>query len=157
MVRNYYHELFHNSSLHNEFKQVQKYFYEFSDFLVNVMHVSDVGARLVGKAAFLDNCSALRECGIHESPRQLLNKVKGLKLVELKDGETCCGWGSTFATKFEGIATELAAKKVEQIQDSGAEIVISTDMGCLMHLEGYITKNSIPLKVMHLADVLAGN
>jgi L-lactate dehydrogenase complex protein LldE len=82
--------------------------------------------------------------------------VKGLKLVEMKDGDTCCGWGSTFATKFEGIATELAAKKVNQILDSGAEYVISTDMGCLMHLQGYINKNTVPLKVMHLADVLAG-
>jgi len=104
----------------------------------------------------MDNCSALRECGIHESPRLLLSKVKGLKLVELKDSETCCGWGSTFATKFEGIATQLAEKKVKQILDSGAEVVISTDMGCLMHLEGYIAKNNIQLKVMHLADVLAG-
>jgi len=155
MVKNYYPEMFHNSSLHNEYKLVQKYFYEFSDFLVNIMHVTDVGARLVGKAVFLDNCAAMRECGIHESPRKLLGKVKGLKLLELKDNETCCGWGSTFATNFEGIATQLAEKKVKQILDTGAEIVISTDMGCLMHLEGYIAKNKIELKVMHLADVLA--
>lgn len=157
MVKNYYPELFHNSSLHNEYKQVQKYFYEFSDFLVNVMHVTDVGARMVTKAVFMDNCSALRECGIHESPRLLLSKVKGLKLVEMPDNETCCGWGSTFATRFEGIATQLADKKIKQAQSIGAEVIISTDMGCLMHLEGYIAKNNIAMRVMHLADVLAAN
>ncbi|MBL0342331.1 MAG: (Fe-S)-binding protein [Bacteroidetes bacterium] len=155
MVKNYYPEVFHNSSLHNEYKQVQKYFFEFSDFLVNIMHVNDVGARLVAKATFLDNCSALRECGIHESPRLLLNKVKGLKLVEMKDDDTCCGWGGSFASRYEDIAVKLAEKKVDQVLKSGAEIIISTDTGCLMHLEGYISKNNIPLKVMHLADVLA--
>lgn len=155
MVKNYYPEMFHNSSLHNEYKQVQKYFFELSDFLVNVMHVSDVGARYVSKVTYLDNCSALRECGIHESPRLLLSKVKGLKLVEMKEGDTCCGWGGTFASRFEDIAVKLAEKKVEQIMKSGAETVVSTDMGCLMHLNGYIEKNNVPLKVMHLVDVLA--
>ncbi len=155
MVKNYYPELFHNSSMHNEYKQVQKYFYEFSDFLVNVMHVTDVGARLVAKAVFMDNCSAMRECGIHESPRLLLSKVKGLKLVDIPDNETCCGWGGTFATRFESIATQLAEKKVSQALNVGAEIIISTDMGCLMHLEGYIAKNNVAIRVMHLADVLA--
>jgi L-lactate dehydrogenase complex protein LldE len=110
---------------------------------------------MVGKVAFLDNCSALRECGIHESPRLLLNKVKGLKLVEMKDAETCCGWGGTFASRFEDIAVKLAEKKVEQILKTGAEIVVSTDMGCLMHLDGFIKQNNIDLKVMHLADLLA--
>ncbi|MBK7388555.1 MAG: (Fe-S)-binding protein [Bacteroidetes bacterium] len=157
MVKNYYPEMFHNSSLHNEYKQMQKYFFELSDFLVNIMHVSDVGAKLNTKATFLDNCTAMRECGIHESPRLLLSKVKGLKLVEMRtsDTETCCGWGGVFASRFEEIAVKLAEKKVEQILKTGAEVAISTDMGCLMHLEGYINKNNIPLKVMHLADVLS--
>lgn len=155
MVKHYYPEMFHNSSLHNEYKMMQKYFYELSDFLVNVMRVTDVGARLVGKAVFLDNCSALRECGIYESPRILLNKVKGLKLVPIADKETCCGWGGTFASQYEGIATALAEKKLKQVADAGADYIISTDMGCLMHLEGFISKNKLPVKVMHLADVLA--
>jgi L-lactate dehydrogenase complex protein LldE len=155
MVKKYYPGLFHNSSLHNEFKHVQKNFHEFSDFLVKVMNVTDVGARLIGTACFLDNCSAMRECGIFESPRILLSKVKGLKLVDLSDPDLCCGWGNTFAIKYEDIAVKLAEKKVEQILKAGAEVVISTDMGCLMHLEGYAKKNGVELRVMHLADVLA--
>jgi L-lactate dehydrogenase complex protein LldE len=147
--------MFHNSSLHNEYKNVQKYFFEFSDFLVNVMHVTDLGAKLNAKATYLDNCSAMRECGISQSPRLLLSKVRGLKLTEMRDTDTCCGWGGVFATRFEEIAVKLAEKKVDQILKTGAEVVISTDMGCLMHLEGYINQHQIPLKTMHLADVLA--
>jgi L-lactate dehydrogenase complex protein LldE len=157
MVRNYYPEMFHNSALHNEYKQVQKYFIEYSDFLVNVMNVSDVGATLEGAAAYLDNCSAMRECGIKESPRTLLSKVRGLTLTELPEADMCCGWGGTFANKFEDISVKLAEKKVDSILSTGANIVISTDMGCLMHLEGFIKKNNIDLKVMHLADVLVSD
>lgn len=156
MVRNYYPEMFHNSSLHNEFKQVQKHFYEFSDFLVNVMHVTDVGAKLDGTAVYLDNCSALRECGISEAPRLLLSKVRGLKLVEFTDSQMCCGWGNTFASKFEDIAVKLAEKKLDQMEKLGADIIISTDMGCLMHLEGVMKKRGMNGKVMHIADILSG-
>jgi len=155
MVKNYYPELFHNSSLHNEYKNLQKHFYELSDFLVNILNVTDVGAKFNARATFLDNCSAMRELNIHSAPRLLLSKVKGLKLVEMSDGETCCGWGGTFASKYEDIAVKLAEKKVDEILKTGAEVVISTDMGCLMHLEGYMVKNGIEVKVMHLAEVLA--
>jgi L-lactate dehydrogenase complex protein LldE len=149
--------MFHNSALHNEYKQVQKYFYELSDFLVNIMNVSDVGASLEGTAAYLDNCSALRELGVQTPPRTLLSKVRGLNVVDIADADMCCGWGGTFANKFEDIAVKLAEKKVDSILEAGANIVISSDMGCLMHLEGFIKKNNIDLKVLHLADVLANN
>jgi L-lactate dehydrogenase complex protein LldE len=158
MVKNYYPEMFHNSSMHNEFKHVQKHFYELSDFLVNVLNVSDTGSRLVGSAVFLDNCSALRECNVQAPPRLLLNKVKGLKLIEIDEPDMCCGWGNTFATKFEDIAVRLAERKLEQIIKTGADFVISTDMGCLMHLEGVMKKSGEDrLRVKHLADVLAYN
>jgi len=77
--------------------------------------------------------------------------------VELPDADMCCGWGGTFANKFEDIAVKLAEKKVDAILSAGANMVISTDMGCLMHLEGFIKKNNIDVKVMHLADVLASD
>ena len=80
MVKNYYPELFHNTALHNEYKQIQKNMYEFSDFVVNVLNVTDVGARLDGVATYHDACSALRECNIKKEPRILLSKVKGLQL-----------------------------------------------------------------------------
>jgi len=155
MIKNYYSEMFHNSMLHNEFKSIQKNIYEFTDFLVNVMHVTDVGAKLNGVAAYHDACNALRELKIKEAPRALLSKVKGLTLREMDESEMCCGFGGTFAGKFENIAFALAEEKTNHALKTGAEYIISTDMGCLMHLEGYLKKNNIAIKVMHIADVLA--
>ena len=155
MIKNYYGDLFHNSALHNQYKQVRKNIIEFSDFLVNVLKVTDVGAKLDGIATYHDACSALREYGVKEEPRILLRNVKGLELREMKDSETCCGFGGTFAVKFEPIAVGMAEQKIENVEATEANFLVSTDISCLMHLDGYIKKNQKPIKIMHLADVLA--
>jgi L-lactate dehydrogenase complex protein LldE len=155
-VRNYYSKLFDNSSHHNEVKDLQKRTFELSEFLVNVLQVDDFGASLTGKATYHDSCAGLRECKIKTEPRQLLSKVKGLELVEMNDVETCCGFGGTFAVKFEGISTAMADQKVTNALATGAEYIISTDLSCLMHIDGYIRYKGVKLKALHLADVLAG-
>ena len=155
MVKNYYPEMFHNSILHNEYKQVQKHMIEFSDFLVNVLKINNIGATLNGSATYHDACSALRENKIKREPRVLLEKVKGLKLVEMENTETCCGFGGTFAVKYEPIAVGMAEQKVNHAIATGAEYLISTDSSCLMHMDGYIKKHHIKLQIMHLVDVLA--
>lgn len=155
MIKNYYGDLFHNSALHNQYKQVRKNIVEFSDFLVNVLKVTDVGAQLDGIATYHDACSAIREYGIKEEPRTLLRNVKGLELREMKDTETCCGFGGTFSVKFEPIAVGMAEQKVENAEATEANYLISTDISCLMHLDGYIKKKQKGIKIMHLADVLA--
>jgi len=155
-VRNYYSKLFDNSSHHNEVKDLQKRTFELSEFLVNVLQVDDFGASLPGKATYHDSCAGLRECKIKTAPRQLLSKVKGLELVEMNDVETCCGFGGTFAVKFESISTAMADQKVNNALATGAEYIISTDLSCLMHIDGYIRYKGVQLKALHLADVLAG-
>jgi L-lactate dehydrogenase complex protein LldE len=154
-VRNYYSKLFDNSSVHNSVKGLQKRVYELSEFLTDVLKIEDIGARLDGKATYHDSCAALRECGIKDAPRKLLSKVKGLELVELQDVETCCGFGGTFSVKFEPISVAMADQKVNNALSTGADYLISTDLSCLMHIEGYIKKRGHHLKAMHLADVLA--
>src|SRR5215831_4955687 len=154
-VRNYYPKLFDNSSRHNDVKDLQKRIFEFSDFMVNVLHVEDVGASLHTKATYHDSCAGLRECRIKQEPRKLLSNVKGLELVEMNEVETCCGFGGTFAVKFEPIAIAMADQKVGNAKDTKAEYLISTDLSCLMHLEGYIRHKGYPLKTLHIADVLA--
>src|SRR5690606_20065855 len=109
---------------------------------------------MIGRAVYHDSCSALRDCGIKEEPRKLLSHVGGLELVPMKDQETCCGFGGTFSAKFEGISSAMAEQKVNHAIDVDAEYIISTDSSCLLQLEGYINKNKIPIKTMHLADVL---
>jgi L-lactate dehydrogenase complex protein LldE len=154
-VRNYYSTLFNNSSLHNEVRDLGKRIYEFSSFLVNVLGVEDLGAALFGKATYHDSCAALRECRIKEEPRKLLSRVKGLEMLEMDDVETCCGFGGSFAVKFESISVAMADQKVNNALQTGADYIISTDLSCLMHLDGYIRHKGYPNRTMHIADVLA--
>jgi L-lactate dehydrogenase complex protein LldE len=156
-VRNYYATLFDNSSLHNNVRDLQKRIFEFSSFLVNVLGVVDVGASLYGKATYHDSCAALRECRIKEEPRKLLAHVKGLELLEMNDVETCCGFGGSFAVKFESISVAMADQKVNHALQTGADYIISTDLSCLMHLDGYIRHKEYPIRTMHIADVLANS
>ncbi|MBE9585082.1 (Fe-S)-binding protein [Mucilaginibacter sp. JRF] len=155
MVKNYYNDLFTNTIVHNKCRNIQSNIYELSDFLVNILQFDYFGAELDGRAVYHDSCSALRECHIKDEPRQLLSKVFGLELVELKDNETCCGFGGTFAVKFEAIASAMAQQKVDNALAAGADYIISTDASCLLHLQAYIDKNNLPIKTYHLADVLA--
>ena len=155
MVKNYYPELFHNTVLHNEYKIIQKNIFELSDFLVNVLNVTDIGAKLNGSATYHDSCSGLREIGLKQEPRLLLSKVKGLEIREMADNETCCGFGGTFSVKYESIAVGMAEQKIMNAEATNADYIISTDLSCLMHMEGDLQKHGKKLKVMHLADVLA--
>jgi L-lactate dehydrogenase complex protein LldE len=155
MVRNYYPELFNNSSLHNQFKQIQKNIFEFTDFLVTELKVDDLGAEFESVITYHDACAALREYGIKEQPRKLLSKVRGLQLNEMQGNDVCCGFGGTFSVKFEQISTAMGEQKVENAINSGAEYIVSTEASCLMHLEGYIKKQKLPIKTMHIVDILA--
>ncbi len=154
-IRNYYSKLFENSSVHNEVKDLGKRVFEFSEFMLDILKVEDVGAILNGKATYHDSCAGLRECKIKEEPRRLLSHVKGLEIAEMNDVETCCGFGGTFAVKFESISVAMGEQKVEHALATGADYLISTDHSCLMHLQGYIKQKGYNLQTMHLADVLA--
>ncbi len=154
-VRNYYTKLFDNSSVHNAVKDMRNRIFEFSEFMVNVLNIETIGAKLNGKATFHDSCAGLRECKIKEEPRKLLSNVEGLELIEMENTDTCCGFGGSFAVKFEAISIGMADQKVDNALATGAEYMISTDLSCLMHLDGYIKKRGYDLKTMHIADVMA--
>ncbi len=154
-VRNYYPKLFENSASHIQVKELGKKVFEFTEFLTDVLKIENFGASLPGKATYHDSCAALRECRIKEGPRSLLGHVKGLELVEMQDNETCCGFGGTFSVKFEAISLGMAEQKVQHAMATGAEYLISTDLSCLMQLDGYIKNKNLPIKTMHMADVLA--
>jgi L-lactate dehydrogenase complex protein LldE len=154
-VKNYYPTLFNNTSLHNQVKALSEKVFELSDFLVNVLGIEDLGASFPAKVTYHDSCAALRECNIKQEPRKLLSHVKGLQLVEMNDVETCCGFGGTFAVKFEPISAAMGDQKIVNALATEAEYIISTDMSCLMHLQGIINFQQKPIQVMHLADVLA--
>lgn len=138
-----------------EVKNISNHIYEFSEFLTKVLNITDVGATLNAKATYHDSCAALRECNIKEAPRTLLQHVKGLELIEMEETSVCCGFGGTFAVKFEPISIAMADQKINHALATGAEYIISTDISCLMHLSGYIQHKKYPLQTLHIADVLA--
>jgi L-lactate dehydrogenase complex protein LldE len=155
MVKNGFNDLFTNTIVHNKCRSLQSNIFELSEFLIHVLKKDYFGAELEGKAVYHDSCSGLRECKIKDEPRQLLSKVHGLEMVEMKDTDMCCGFGGTFAVKFDSISSAMAEQKINNALAMEADYIISTDLSCLLHLDGYIEKNNIPIKTMHIADVLA--
>lgn len=155
-VKNYYNTMFtEDSSFRYELKALQSRIFELSDFLVNVLQFTDFNASFPVSATYHDSCAALRECKLKKEPRVLLEKVAGLQLKEMEDVETCCGFGGTFAVKFDAISSAMADQKINHATATGAEYIISTDISCLMHIGSYGEKNGSNIKTMHLADVLA--
>ena len=154
-VRNYYKKLFEDSPLVEQINNLSNRLFEFTELLTDKLMVTDFGAVLNINATYHDSCAGLRECNIKEGPRKLLSYVKGLNLIEMKDVETCCGFGGTFAVKFDSISVAMADQKLNHVLETNAELIISTDLSCLMHINGCITEKNHPLKTMHIADVLA--
>ncbi|HLV95471.1 MAG TPA: (Fe-S)-binding protein [Candidatus Acidoferrales bacterium] len=155
MVRNFYPELLAGAGLVDEARSVGKRVYEFSEFLVKVAGVSDVGARFAHRVAFHDACHGLRELHIKQEPRELLRHVGGLELIEMPRSEECCGFGGTFATKFGMISAAMGETKAGNAEASGAEYLASTDPSCLLHIDGILRRRNSRVRAIHLASILA--
>ena len=131
--------------------------YELTDFLVNVARLDAVPGNLNGTITYHDSCAGLRELSVKTQPRQLLAKVPGLRLIEMEEAETCCGFGGTFAVKFGEISTHIAERKCANIAASGADAVVLGDLGCMLNIEGRLRRRGdTKTKVLHVAEVLAG-
>jgi L-lactate dehydrogenase complex protein LldE len=130
--------------------------FELVSFLTDVMGMERVAARYQGTVTYHDSCSGLRELGIKAQPRKLLGTVEGLTLAELHDAEVCCGFGGTFCVKYPEISVRMVSDKVESIEQSGADTLLAGDMGCLLNMAGRLKRLEKPVKVRHVAEVLAG-
>jgi len=156
MVKVFYQELFHNNlSLLNIVKKISARTFEFTDFLVNVLNITDVGAEYGGVLTYHDSCHMLRELGVGDTPRELIRSVKGIEFTEMEMHDACCGFGGTFSVKFPDVSVSMLDEKIDCITKSGADTVVSADMGCLMNIGGALSRRKIPIKVMHIADLLA--
>lgn len=129
--------------------------WEFSRFLLDVLHLDDVGARMESIVTYHDSCHALRELGVKAGPRRLLANVRGLTLKEMDIAEECCGFGGTFSVKFDEVSGGMARTKIASILKTGADTVVSIDSSCLMQLQGALLRAGAPVRTMHLAEVLA--
>ncbi|MGI8603760.1 MAG: (Fe-S)-binding protein [Verrucomicrobiales bacterium] len=156
MVKNFYLELFRGQPEADEVRRLAAKTWEFSEFIFTFLGVREVGASFPGRVTFHDGCHSLRELGTKQAPRELLRAVRGLELVEMKEAETCCGFGGTFAIKFPQISTAMAEVKGQSVIETNADYVISTDSSCLMQIEGWLERHSRrEIRCLHLAEVLA--
>lgn len=155
-IRCHYPEMFANDDqLLPRFEALSAKSYELVSFLVDVLGVDTVEAVFDHHVTYHDSCSALRELGIKEQPRKLLGKVAGLQLTEMQGTDICCGFGGTFCVKYPEISGRMAADKVAAVEASGADILLSGDLGCLLNLAGKIWREGKPTRVYHVAEVLA--
>ena len=157
MVRHHYRELFAKEPrLLARAERVGARTFEFTEFLVDVLGVTDVGASWHGDVTYHDSCHLLRGLGVKDQPRALLGKVRGLNLIEMTRSDECCGFGGTFSAKYPEISEALLETKLANIQATGARAVVGCDMGCLMHMQGMIRRRELPITVHHIAEILAG-
>ena len=155
MMRVFYLDLFRDDpELLEQAQDLSGKVYEFSEYLVKVLGVEEVGAGYPGAVTYHPSCHLLREAEVREEPIKLLGRVQGLELRDLPQAETCCGFGGTFAVKFPHISEAMLADKAQNIKDSGAETLVSCDMGCLMNIEGALSRQDSEIKVRHLAQIL---
>ena len=129
--------------------------HEFSDFLVNVMGVEDVGASFAGRVTWHDACHALRDLNIKSEPRRLLQKVRGLEFIEMPNADACCGFGGTFSVKFPEISVAILDNKIAAIEQAGVRAVVAADASCLMQIGGRLSRLGSMVQALHLAEVLA--
>jgi L-lactate dehydrogenase complex protein LldE len=129
--------------------------YELSEFLVDVLGVTDVGAYFPHRATYHPTCHSLRMLGVGDKPLRLLREVRGLDLVELPAAGECCGFGGTFAVKNAETSTAMGADKARHVRGTGAEVLVAGDNSCLLHIGGLLSRERSGVRVLHLADVLA--
>ena len=131
--------------------------YELSQFLVDVLGVTDPQSSFRGKVTYHDSCHLKRGLGVFEAPRKLLRAIPGVSLIEMEDSDRCCGFGGVFSMKYPHISCRMVEKKIESILATGAQFVTSGDIGCLMNIGGMISRSGYPVKPIHLAEILAGD
>ena len=157
MIRDHYPGLFDDDAeTSHRAHALARRTYELVSFLRDIRGLDDVDARFDGTVTYHDSCSGLRELGVKEQPRALLGVVAGLSLVELPGAETCCGFGGTFCVKYPEISNRMVDDKAREIEETGADLLLAGDMGCLLNMAGKLKRRNSRVRVRHVAEVLAG-
>jgi L-lactate dehydrogenase complex protein LldE len=156
MVLHHYPELFPEGTAdHERAKSVASRTFEFTQFLVDELEITDVGAAFPHKVTYHASCHLLRGLRGRDEPKQLLGAVKGLELVPLNEEETCCGFGGVFSVIYPEVSQLMIEAKVRNIEASGTDTIVACDAGCLMNIAGGLKKVDSPVKAMHLIEILA--
>jgi L-lactate dehydrogenase complex protein LldE len=157
MVHKHYPELFDPSEAeHAPLSALAGRTYELMSFLTGIAGVEKVSASCNRKVTYHDSCAGLRELKVKQQPRDLLNTVEGLELVEMKEPEVCCGFGGLFCVKYSDISGDMVEKKADDVVTTGADLVAMGDVGCLLNVEGRLNRRGEKIEAVHVAEVLAG-
>lgn len=157
MVKHQYPALFENGSIwQKRAMAVSSKIFELTEYLVDILKIEDVGATFNGTVTYHDSCHLLRNLGVADQPRKLIARVKGARLVEMKNSDKCCGFGGTFAVKYPDISTAILEEKVDNIIASGADAVVGCDISCLMNIQGMLSRRGSSIRTIHIAQLLAG-
>jgi len=156
MIKHHYLELFPEGSEEHELaKALSERIYEFTEYLVHVLRVTDLGAVYPHKVTYHASCHYLREMGLSDEAQLLLSSVKGLELLPLQEEDTCCGFGGAFSVTFPEVSRSMMENKVKNIIAAGADTIVTTEPGCLMNIAGGLRNVRSPIRAMHIIDVLA--
>ncbi len=158
MIKRHYPEVFENDSIYlPKARALAQKTHELMGFLAKFgPGTKAIAAKCAAKVCYHDSCSSLREVGVKDEPRALLNVVDGLTLAEMKDPQICCGFGGLFSVKYPEISERMADDKIADVLASGADTLVAGDLGCLLHLAGRAEKTGKTLRVRHAAEILAG-
>ncbi len=155
MVRVFYKELDIEPALRPALDDLGRKIFEFTEFLVDVAQKAEIGGSFPHRVTYHDSCHLLRELGVKEQPRRLIRSIPDIDFVEMEKPDTCCGFGGTFSYKMAEVSLAMVARKCRYIEESGAEYVVGADSSCLMNIEGYLRKNNLRARALHIADLLA--
>jgi L-lactate dehydrogenase complex protein LldE len=157
MIREHVAELFAGDpALAEPAKALAAKTYELTSFLVDVMGMPTAVAEFEGSATYHDSCSGLRELGVKSQPRRLLKGVAGLEMKEMANEEVCCGFGGTFCVKYPDVSNKMVSEKTAAIAESGADVLLAGDLGCLLNMSGKLSREGRPIRAFHVAEMLAG-
>lgn len=158
MVKVHYPSLFPDDpSMQERCRQLASRVFEFSEFLVKVLGVKEVESSYSGRVTYHHSCHLLRELGIKDEPLQLLKSVRGLEYVEMEKADQCCGFGGTFSMRYPEISQAIMDDKMEQIKKAKVDVVVMNDAGCMLNISGRLNRLGERTKVLHLAEILAGD
>ncbi|WP_025897383.1 (Fe-S)-binding protein [Sneathiella glossodoripedis] len=157
MIRKHYPELFADDpDMLLEAQDLANRTYELVSFLKDVRNFETNDVHFDQKVTYHDSCSNLREMKVVEQPRELMKNINGLELIEAEDREACCGFGGTFCIKYSEISEEMVDRKIDHLKATGADVISAGDLGCLMNIAGRLYRRGENMKVLHIAEILAG-
>jgi len=155
MIRHNYEELFADDPLWlPRAKALAARTYEFSEYLVDVLGVTDLGAHWDGPLTYHPTCHLHRGLGIDRQPRALLANIRGADILELPEAQDCCGFGGIFSVEHPELSAEMLKRKIGNLEKTGSPTLVVADAGCLMHIQGGLHRRKMPQKVVHIAEVL---